>query len=725
MAKLKFKLKQITILQILILLASIAIVSLCLPKEHKYQYSYQVDKPWEYSLLTAPFDIPIELDAASAEKLRDSIVNNFVSVYHPDKNISSSRLQAIANIKQGINSYNRLFYVSTLKQIYQRGIVDNNTYDRIKSGKLPYIRQVDETDHTIKYVSTRNLYSVRSAYEYLDSLAASRNISEEFANLQINRFLTPNMVVDSVRSLELLKQKLQKELAPVGIIQKGERIIDRGDVVTPQIESALNYLRSENIALSSTSNKSMFQTASKVIIIAILFILLYVYLAVFRNSIFCDIRKLTFVMLLLVCFTSIFFIAIGLDPVKASYIMPFALVPIAMVTFFDSGTAIVVHLIEVMIASIVSAYSTDLVLMQIVAGIVAITSMQEMSRRSQLARCAILVMISYSIIYLACFLMEKGSFTGVSKYVFGYFLINAIFLSFSNLLIYLLEKMFGFTSSLTLVELTDLNQPVLRQLSESCPGTFQHVMQVSNIAAEAAHRIGANVQLVRVGAIYHDIGKIKSPNFFTENQRSINPHTLLTPEQSASIVIRHVTDGLELADKAKLPQAIKDFIIQHHGNGMTQYFYTQACNNSKTGEVDPAIFTYPGPNPQTRETAIVMMADATEAAAKSLTDHSHDAICKLVTKIIDSQVASGLLKDAPISFRDVEIIKKTFIERLESLYRTRIKYPDKIKPMQPKAVTDEKPADEASKTDAAAENTADEASKTAAENTANATEAKQ
>ena len=685
MRKINLKISKITAMQVLLLLCAIAIVSLCLPKEHKFHYSYQIDKPWEYSLLTAPFDIPIELDTASASALRDSIVRNFVNVYSFDRTVSSKHLQAVAAIRSGSSS-ERLFFVGQLREIYRHGIVDSETFSRIRNGHLPYVRQVGE-DHTIVNTPTGDFFSVRSAYEYIDSLAARNNYHQSVYLKTINRYLEPNILIDSVRSNEILHQQLQKELAPIGMIQKGERIIDRGNVVTPQVKSAIDYLKKEYTDNNLNSYESKYITLSKVVIIAILFIMLYIYLAVFRHNIFYDLRKLLFVMSLLTCFTAIFFIGVSLDNVKASYIMPFALVPIVMATFFDSGTAVVVHVVEVMIASIVSTYSTDLVLMQMVVGIIAIASLQEMSRRSQLARCAALVMISYSICYLAFFMMEKGTLNGISKYVFVYFLINAIFLSFSNLLIYVLEKMFGFTSSLTLIELTDLNQPLLRQLSESCPGTFQHVMQVSNIAAEAAHRIGANVQLVRVGAIYHDIGKIKSPNFFTENQRGINPHTLLTPEQSASIVIRHVTDGMELAEKSKLPQAIKDFILQHHGRGLARYFYAQACMNADGKPVDEEPFTYPGPNPQTRETAIVMMADATEAASKSLTNHTHEAIASLVSKIIDGQVASGLLKDAPISFRDVEIIKNTFIERLDSLYHTRIKYPDQITPKKPESDT--------------------------------------
>lgn len=680
MANFNLKIRQIRLTQILLLLCAIVILALCLPHDKKFHYSYHIDKPWEYTLLTAPFDIPIELDTATATQRRDSVTRAFVNVYQINKSVSATQMKNLAQRMQQLRlpSNQRLQYMRMLNDVYDRGIVDNATYEKIRNGNLPYVRQEND-DHTIENLPTSNFLSVRAAYEHIDSLASQHNSRETFAKLQFNTFLRVNMEIDTVRSQDLLRVRLQKELAPIGIIQKGERIIDRGSVVTPQVASALNYMRQEYEANDLSKQESNYYIFSRVVIIAILLLMLYVYLAVFHPHIFFDVRKLTFVMALLTCFTSIFFIGVSIDSVKTSYIMPFALVAIVMTTFFDSSSAIVVHTVEVMLASIVSTYSTDLVLMQFVIGIISVASIQEMSRRSQLARTAFMVFACYCIIYTAFFVMEKGTIHNISRYVFFYFLINTILLSFSNLLIYMLEKLFGFTSSLTLVELTDLNQPLLRQLSDMCPGTFQHAMQVANLGAEAAHLIGANVQLVRVGAIYHDIGKIKSPNFFTENQRGINPHNLLTPEQSASIVIRHVTDGLEMADKAKLPQAIKDFISQHHGHGMAKYFYTQACNQHPNEYVDPAPYTYPGPNPQTREVAIVMMADATEAASKSLTDHSREAICALVNKIIDGQIADGLLKEAPISFRDVEIIKNTFVERLGTFFHMRVKYPDQIK----------------------------------------------
>ena len=286
---------------------------------------------------------------------------------------------------------------------------------------------------------------------------------------------------------------------------------------------------------------------------------------------------------------------------------------------------------------------------------------------------------AYVVSYVGFELMTTGSLSALSGRLIGYFGINAVLISFAYILIFIFEKLFGMVSVVTLVELSDINNKVLRELSQECPGTFQHSMAVSNLATEAAHRIGANVQLVRAGALYHDIGKIDNPAFFTENQHGVNPHDTLTPEQSAGIIIRHVTDGLRRAERAKLPPVIRDFISQHHGKGKAKYFYTMYCRNHPDGEKDAAAFTYPGPNPQTREASLLMMADSVEAASRSLSDHSQQAITDLVNRLIDGQVADGLHNDSPLSFRDIRDIKQCFISRLRSMYHARVSYPPEMK----------------------------------------------
>ncbi len=308
-----------------------------------------------------------------------------------------------------------------------------------------------------------------------------------------------------------------------------------------------------------------------------------------------------------------------------------------------------------------------------------IFSLKELSRRSELLRSAAIAFLAYVVSYVGFELMTTGSLSSLSWRLIGYFGINTVLISFAYILIFIVEKLFGMVSVVTLVELSDINNKILRELSQECPGTFQHSMAVSNLATEAAHRIGANVQLVRAGALYHDIGKIDNPAFFTENQHGVNPHDTLNPMQSAGIIIRHVADGLKKAEKAKLPSVIRDFISQHHGRGKAKYFFTMYCRQNPDGEADAEAFTYPGPNPQTREASLLMMADTVEAASRSMPDHSQDAIRALVNRLIDTQVAEGLHNDSPLSFRDIRDIKECFISRLRSMYHARVSYPAEIK----------------------------------------------
>ena len=332
-------------------------------------------------------------------------------------------------------------------------------------------------------------------------------------------------------------------------------------------------------------------------------------------------------------------------------------------------------MIEVLLCAVAASYPLEFVSVEMVAGTFVLFSLRDLSRRSQLLRSALVGFVAYVASYVGFELMMAGTLGALSWRLIGYFGINAVLISFAYILIFVVEKLFGLVSTVTLVELSDINNHTIRELSRECPGTFQHSMAVSNLATEAAHRIGANVQLVRAGALYHDIGKIDNPAFFTENQYGVNPHDALTPVQSAGIIVRHITDGLRRAEKIKLPKAVRDLIAQHHGRGRAKYFYTMECRNHPDSEVDPAPFTYPGPNPQTREASVLMMADSVEAASRSLTDHSPEAISNLVNRLIDGQVADGLHNESPLSFRDIKDIKETFISRLRSMYHARVQYP--------------------------------------------------
>ena len=663
------------IVRVLLAVGAIALISYFLPKENKIDYNYALGRPWNYSLLTAPFDIPINLDSVSAARQRDSINRTFVAIYKHDTSVDRKAILELQQALQGtsLSGQKRNHLIESVRRIYVDGIVDNATYDRIAAGALPEVRFV--VNNVAEPTSTAKMRSVRSAYAMLDSIYPDVDTQAAIDRVRITRYLIPNVICDSAESKRMIDQLYQKALAPIGVMQKGERIIDRGDVVTPQTFELLNTY--ERLAEDRLVKREDFRYTifGQIAIITLLIVAFYLFLRYFRWRIFNDNRKMVFLMSFLTLFT---IASYGVIAALGSglYVMPFAVVAVILTTFFDSRTALFAHIIEVMLCSLVVPYPLEFIMLQFFAGVTAIITVQELSKRSQLVQCAIYIFLIYSLVYVALHVISDGDFSKVSRYVFGCFGINVVLFSFSYVLIFLIEKMFGFTSTVTLVELTDINNPILRELSEKCPGTFQHSMQVSSLAAEAAHAIGANSQLLRAGALYHDIGKIDNPAFFTENQRGENPHKALTPDLSARIVIEHVQNGLRRAVKEKLPQIIMDFITQHHGCGKAKYFFNQAQNASPDTPIDPEPYTYPGPNPNSKETSILMMADATEAASRSLTDHSDEAISTLVSRIIDSQIADGLFKDSPISFRDVEIIKRTFTERLRTIYHTRIAYPE-------------------------------------------------
>jgi putative nucleotidyltransferase with HDIG domain len=353
------------------------------------------------------------------------------------------------------------------------------------------------------------------------------------------------------------------------------------------------------------------------------------------------------------------------------------MLPIIIRVFLDSRTAFHTHIITLCICSTYLSYPYEFLLLQAAAGIVAIYSLRELSQRSQLFRTAFFVAVTYCAIYFAYELTTESNLTKLNGTMYIYFAINSILLLFTYPLLFLFEKIFGFTSNVTLVELSNINNPLLRRLSETVPGTFQHSMQVANLAAEAANRIGAKSQLVRTGAFYHDIGKMENPIYFTENQSGgINPHKDLAYEESARIIISHVTDGLKIAEKYDLPKVIKDFIVTHHGKGKVKYFYISWKNAHPGEEPDEAAFTYPGPNPFTRETAILMMADAVEASSRSLPEYTAKSISTLVDKIIDTQMGEGFFRECPITFKDIATVKAVFKEKLMTIYHTRISYPE-------------------------------------------------
>lgn len=664
--------------QIIILLLGIAFVVWLLPRHSASSYIYQVNRPWNYQLLTAPFDIPIRPDSMSAQTAIDSINRTFVPVFKRlsavDENVNSQLTRALNGID--VPSSVRTQLTSRLKEVYSKGVVDEEVFNDISTGRLPAVRVVNGNSLIRK--PTSQLRSPRRAYEWLKEQLNSDEARYAIEQSKLASLLVPNVVLDTVMSDRMRIDLQQRATAPIGVIQQGERIIDRGEVVTPQLFTILQtYETMQAERGNGADGNGLYAWMAKSLYVGILFTLLGVFLFYFRRRLWRQPKVVAFLVGLIVAFCIFAFIMSNSFDMGL-YIIPFSMVSIMIIVFFDGRTAMFSTLITTLLCAVIAHFPLEFIAMQFVAATIAINSLKELSRRSQLLRTALLIYLGYSLMYVAVNVMLTGTFSSLAPKMFGFLAINVVLVSFAYVLVFVFERWLGFTSTVGLVELSDINHPLLRELSRQCPGTFQHAMGVSNLAAEAAAKLGANVQLIRAGALYHDIGKIENPAFFTENQHGVNPHSALSPEQSARIIINHVHDGLKRAEKANLPSAIRKFIAEHHGAGMARYFYITACNNAADGEtVDPTPYTYPGPNPTSIESSILMMADAVEAASRSLTNYSPEAITDLVNKLIDSQVASGLHNDSPLAFRDVKTIKESFIQRLLTIYHSRIAYPEK------------------------------------------------
>lgn len=664
--------------QALIFLSATLITIYFYPGQNQFRYYFQEGKPWKYGLLTAPFDFPIYKDQAQIDREQDSILQYFQPYFTLDPAVGEEAARHFKTTYQESlhKNMDRKLYnkvLQSLQAVYHQGILPLKAFESMQQAHIQSIMVLDKNVAQKHLLS--QLYSPRQAYETILENAASDSEKHILQQADLHNYIETNLKYDSVVSGKIREELLQRVSLSKGIVQAGERIIDRGEIVSPQTYQILNSLKTVSLKKTQLQERRESGLAGQIIVIVSLFGFMYLFLILFRPVFFNNLRQLAFLIMMITVITIATFFFSEMR-VLGVYLIPFAILPIIVRTFMDSRIALFAHLITVLMCSFVAPFPLEFIYLQVTIGMATIYSLRDLTKRSQLVRCAILVFITYCVNYVGYALLTEDNWTKINLTMFLYFAINCTSLLFAYLLIYLLEKTFGFTSNVTLVELSDINSPILRQLSEVCPGTFQHSLQVSNLAAEAAIKIGANAQLVRTGALYHDIGKLSNPAFFTENQSGVNPHEKLSYEQSANIIIQHVNEGLKMADKLMLPQSIKDFIGTHHGLGKTKYFYNSFKNEFPECPINEGAFTYPGPNPTTKETAILMMADSVEAASRSLKDYTEENITRLVENIIDTQVSEGMFKETPLSFRDVEAIKAVFIEKLKTMYHTRISYPE-------------------------------------------------
>ncbi len=662
---------------------TVGVLSLFLVGGTSDKLVYIEGRPWNYPKLIAPFEIPIEYDSVETKHIEDSITANFAPFFSLKNDAKEEALSNITSSLSNIPSLKsaaRNKIIANVDSMLSDGIIDIETQNKITQGTVSQIRLYTSDDIDVKKVDAAQLRSHEVAYKELRDAISQMHLADERQVLEIlYNNIKPTLDYDAAKSEAQLNEAHKLALAPHGMKLKGERIIDYGEIVTPEKYTLLKtyerLLEEKNLDNSMKS----FSRYGNIVLLFLILLAYYLFIRTLVPNVFKSLRSMVFLFSFILLFVLIVYLISLLRP-GFLYIVPFALVPIVVTIFFNTSVGFLTHMVVVLLSSFVAPESIDFVIMQFLAGIIAIVSIKGLMQRSQLVVCAFFIFLCYTITYVTQHVVRYGAFEAVDWHVILYFAVNCIVLSFAYFGIFILEKIFGFTSQVTLVELSDINNEVLRELSENCPGTFQHSLQVATLAGEAARQIGANVQLVRAGAMYHDIGKIDNPAFFTENQSGVNPHDVLKPEQSAAIVISHVTDGLRRAEKAKLPQVIKDLIVQHHGTGKTRYFYNKALRQSATGVVPTEPYTYPGPNPSSREAAILMMADSCEAATKSLSNPDEQSITEMVDKIVEAQIADGMFSEAPISFKDITEVKKCLIKRLLTFYHTRVSYPDDMKP---------------------------------------------
>lgn len=655
---------------------TVAIIVWFLPRNEGRMYRYDVGKPWMYGSVIAKFDFPIYKTDEAIKHEQDSLLKHFQPYYSLNPLIEKKQVERfLHDYEQGINGLPKEYVgivARQMQEIYQMGIINTNEYNNIFKDSTSMIRFV--SGKNVKSLKVSSFYSTIAAYEHIfanEKLAAQRAI---LSRCNLNNYIEANIVYDKEKSDAEKNDLLSSIPLASGMVMSGQKIIDRGEIVNDYTCRVLNSFDKEMKRRSSTQDEIMTTFIGQILFVLILVMMFTSYLTLFRKDYFEKPRSITMLYTMITLFPILVSMMMKHNFFSV-YIIPFAMAAIFVRVFMDSRTAFITHVTMILICAAAVKYQYEFIIVQLASGLVAIYSLRELSKRSQIFITAILVTISSCIVYLALQLMQDNQVFNIDPSMYTYFIINGIFLLLSYPMMYLIEKMFGFISNVTLFELSNTNKGLLRNLSEIAPGTFQHSITVGNLAAEIANRIHANSLLVRTGALYHDIGKMTNPVFFTENQAGVNPHDQLSDLESAQIIISHVTEGLKLAEKFNLPGIIKDFISTHHGTGLTKYFYINYCNEHPDEQVDKEMFQYPGPNPFTREQAILMMADTVEAASRSLNEYTEESISTLTNKLIDSQVAGGFFRECPITFRDIALAKSVLIERLKSIYHTRISYP--------------------------------------------------
>lgn len=656
------------------------------PKQPRFGFEYQAGRPWTYDDLIAPFDFAVLKSQEELEREIELALEEFQPIFYLDTAVAGRQnaqfraayLNVLDSVYNGrVDMARRDEMLNAVKDLldslYSRGVI---FLDEAYSGKPSGFRIRLMEGRVASERSMGDFFSISQAYglvsDYLSGLPARDSL---LLRPLMEDALVHNVFPDHELS-ERYRESILEAIAPTrGMVQQGEKIISKGEIVSPEKFQVLESLREEHQKLTGQTAVKNLLYLGQFLLVSISMVVLVLFLYVFRKDVFDDNRRMLLVLLTILLMVLLTSLVIRYD-LDFLYLVPVCIVPIVIRAFFDNRLALYVHIITIIMIGFLIPRSFEFVFLQFVAGIIAILSMASLRRRSQLFFTVMLIFFTYAAVFLGLSLAHTGTFDDLQWVDFSYFLGAAMLTLFAYPLIFLFERMFRLPTDFSLLELADTNNDLLRQLAMLAPGTFQHSLQVANLAEEAIFSIGGNSLLTRTGALYHDIGKMDEPFHFTENQTTgFNPHDELSNEESARIIISHVIKGIEKARRKNLPEYVIDFIRTHHGTTTARYFYTRQLKESPDMAVDKKLFTYPGPRPFSKETAVVMMADSVEAASRSLVKPDEKQIDDLVEKIIDTQIGEDQFENANITFRDISTVKKLFKRRLKNIYHVRISYP--------------------------------------------------
>lgn len=667
------------------LLLSVVLLVWALPREGKVAADYQQGRPWKYAPLIAPFDIPIVKTDAEIKAGRDSVSRSFQPYYRLDSLAGEQRVEAfqhdyMTSLVVTVPKAYADYVAGMLRHVYAAGVVKPENLHRMQESGTSAVRVVQNTVARQRQLTA--IYSTATAYNLIMKGDSAYSDHDILARCNVQNYLVANLTPDEDMSKSELAGMLDSVAANSGMILAGQRIIDRGEIITAEQQKMIYSYEKANEKNEDSRADFWKKLTGQTFLVTLLLLVFVFYLRMFRPDYAKNCHMVALFFFLIVLFPLLAYLMVQRNFFSV-YVLPFAMVPFFVRIFFDSRTASVALIVSMLLVSVGLREQYEFVMLEIFTGLVTLYSLREMTERSQIIRVAGSIALSGLLFQFAYDLSQGLSLADLDRSRYICIVISGIALLFAYPLMYLVERVFGFTSSVALVELSNVNTPLLQRMSKVAQGTFQHSLQVGNLAAEVAAKIGGQTQLVRTAGLYHDIGKMLNPAFFTENQSGVNPHDELvekdgiSPEQqSAGIIISHVTEGLRLAEKHHLPRVLREFIATHHGLSKTKYFYVQWKNNHPGMEPDDAAFTYPGPNPFTKEQAILMMCDAVEAASRSMKEYTEESIAAMVNRIIDGQEADGYFHECPITYRDLQDAKRVLIDALKTVYHTRIAYPE-------------------------------------------------